>query len=860
MKLSLLKQMYAAVGALSAGKPPTSNQKCFEDYLKGLGDEERDLSYADFYSSLNDRERAGFTEKFFSSQGVFSGFMSSFKAYDSASVRAASAAAPVPAPTARPPVTPSVAIPPARAILASPLTVPTSLAELEAASARDPLRSAALEFCRARFSEMEAYKEKIKSSVGAGARHHVFDNADHPFWTYEGTTSDDFFSFLKACEKNIDEYKAVYPERYCFLAQEFLAKEAPFSSEFFSDFVAYYMANLLLKAEVIPIDPHELANRLALHYNKRKQKYIETGRFSRRCISLNSLVQVSSCLVEAATQLDRPITAPGKKDLKAAEFKLNQLQRIEVYDSSLFDAMENGKNVVLANKYLLGREDVCVIFKEEAFGAYVPKMNYLQIKIGGFYCKISVNKYSVVEEFSLESINPVTAELKLVWEYVKAPAGFIYAKDLLPFDFTGVIRPIGDEFKTTKKYEAAAHQMRAFLKALFSGRASIEARPKLEEDLRKGSKLPRLKLTEFDKAYTVADMEAVIGAAGAQQVSEAKRSTASSTRALVDGHAESKTDERGSLLYCAAQEEGGRGVQEDRFGLASMALKGAAVLAGNAHLPKLAQALATAIGNTAAALPLSEAGSTLVTALCVKHKIVVANLGDSRAILLERKKDGTVVATRLSQDHKPTLASERARIEREGGRVSGGRLNGNLALSRGLGDDNEAGFSNQPELSCYEVDPESEAYLCLVSDGIPDALTDQEMADFVFTKPKDKRQEALLELLGHASKKGSSDNKTMLLIPVGTKDDEIRAAFVADGHGGSEISQGIQETLMGELRVAIGEAYQKATRVAEDVSLTNTLYSAGKAGAFLSEPGATPAAAAGAGAGASGGGFGIAPR
>ena len=40
----------------------------------------------------------------------------------------------------------------------------------------------------------------------------------------------------------------------------------------------------------------------------------------------------------------------------------------------------------------------------------------------------------------------------------------------------------------------------------------------------------------------------------------------------------------------------------------------------------------------------------------------------------------------MSEDHKPDNASELARIQRAGGFVEEGRVNGMLALSRALGD------------------------------------------------------------------------------------------------------------------------------------------------------------------------------
>lgn len=64
------------------------------------------------------------------------------------------------------------------------------------------------------------------------------------------------------------------------------------------------------------------------------------------------------------------------------------------------------------------------------------------------------------------------------------------------------------------------------------------------------------------------------------------------------------------------------------------------------------------------------------------EKYYVANSGDSRCVLSTKSND--VVA--LSDDHKPDNADEKKRIEEAGGFVSDGRINGNLNLSRALGD------------------------------------------------------------------------------------------------------------------------------------------------------------------------------
>jgi len=75
------------------------------------------------------------------------------------------------------------------------------------------------------------------------------------------------------------------------------------------------------------------------------------------------------------------------------------------------------------------------------------------------------------------------------------------------------------------------------------------------------------------------------------------------------------------------------------------------------------------------------AGCTANVALLYKTTLYVANAGDSRTIL---SRDGQPLM--LSIDHKPDLVGEKTRIEKAGGFVSDGRVNGNLNLSRALGD------------------------------------------------------------------------------------------------------------------------------------------------------------------------------
>lgn len=77
----------------------------------------------------------------------------------------------------------------------------------------------------------------------------------------------------------------------------------------------------------------------------------------------------------------------------------------------------------------------------------------------------------------------------------------------------------------------------------------------------------------------------------------------------------------------------------------------------------------------------SHAGCTANVVLVTKDFIYCANSGDSRAVASVNKS-----VEPLSFDHKPEDEIELNRITKAGGTVSYGRVNGNLNLSRALGD------------------------------------------------------------------------------------------------------------------------------------------------------------------------------
>ncbi|KAI4326828.1 hypothetical protein L6164_019358 [Bauhinia variegata] len=114
-------------------------------------------------------------------------------------------------------------------------------------------------------------------------------------------------------------------------------------------------------------------------------------------------------------------------------------------------------------------------------------------------------------------------------------------------------------------------------------------------------------------------------------------------------------------------------------------------------------------------------GSTALVVMVGKEEIVVANCGDSRALLC---RDG--VAVPLSRDHNPDLPDERERIEAAGGRVinwNGNRVLGVLATSRSIGDHSVKPYViSEPEVKVYDR-TESDEFVVIASDGLWDVVS-----------------------------------------------------------------------------------------------------------------------------------------
>jgi len=173
-------------------------------------------------------------------------------------------------------------------------------------------------------------------------------------------------------------------------------------------------------------------------------------------------------------------------------------------------------------------------------------------------------------------------------------------------------------------------------------------------------------------------------------------------------------------------------------------------------------------------------GCTAVAALITPDgEIYVANAGDSRSVIGVK---GEVKD--LSQDHKPTNFVEKERIQGAGGYVEYGRVNGNLALSRAIGDfefkknysltPEKQIITSDPDVSIHQISDEDEFFV-LACDGIWDCLTSQQVVDFVRYQVSDGKElsEICEMMFDHCLAPDTSsgagigcDNMTILIVAI----------------------------------------------------------------------------------------------
>lgn len=168
--------------------------------------------------------------------------------------------------------------------------------------------------------------------------------------------------------------------------------------------------------------------------------------------------------------------------------------------------------------------------------------------------------------------------------------------------------------------------------------------------------------------------------------------------------------------------------------------------------PSLPEAMKQAFEQTNQALKDGEidafnSGSTCVSVIISRNRLICGNVGDSRAILGRWTSQG-VGFIALSEDHKPDLPMERARIQAAGGRVAAlSRLPTSctrvwfsdsdcpgLSMSRALGDlrASSIGIIPTPDITSKPLSPE-DLFIILASDGVWEFISNQEAVELVYS-------------------------------------------------------------------------------------------------------------------------------
>ncbi|XP_071696757.1 probable protein phosphatase 2C 49 [Rutidosis leptorrhynchoides] len=162
-------------------------------------------------------------------------------------------------------------------------------------------------------------------------------------------------------------------------------------------------------------------------------------------------------------------------------------------------------------------------------------------------------------------------------------------------------------------------------------------------------------------------------------------------------------------------------------------------------------------------------GSTALTALILGKHLLIANAGDCRAVLCRNG-----IAVQMSQDHRPGYLEEKIRVESLGGFIEGDYLNGELAVTRALGDwymkspigfESSSPLTARPDVS-QTVLTEDDEFLIIGCDGIWDVMSNQEAVGVVRRELRryDDPNWCARELVNQALLRESDDNLTAIVV------------------------------------------------------------------------------------------------
>ena len=168
-----------------------------------------------------------------------------------------------------------------------------------------------------------------------------------------------------------------------------------------------------------------------------------------------------------------------------------------------------------------------------------------------------------------------------------------------------------------------------------------------------------------------------------------------------------------------------------------------------------------------------ESGSTVACVLIIpssidsnKRDLYASNVGDTRIVLCIENNPNEYEAIRISKDHNPDKEpSEVERILRSGGFVVRGRVNGQLAVSRALGDYGlkSVGVCAIPYQTHISL-TNKHKFIIIGCDGLFDVISDQEAVDAIANMKHTTAKKMAEKLVRIALERNTTDNVSVIVI------------------------------------------------------------------------------------------------
>lgn len=177
---------------------------------------------------------------------------------------------------------------------------------------------------------------------------------------------------------------------------------------------------------------------------------------------------------------------------------------------------------------------------------------------------------------------------------------------------------------------------------------------------------------------------------------------------------------------------------------------------------------------------LDSSGSTAVACIITPSHIICANVGDSRCVI--GTKNG--LAINMSEDHKPSTPDEKKRIIKANGFVYMDRVNGELAMSRALGDfqykqSKELNTAEQmvtcyPDIAVHKRDNEMDKFVVLACDGVWDVMSNAEAISYLVTivpatASENTAESMAYSLIDLSLNLNSTDNLSAIVVKLNAK-------------------------------------------------------------------------------------------